>query len=213
MQYKRFRFWIFFSGVFVSFLFLSCSHSANQVKKVLKENQFYLIFTNGINKDATIIKHFNMNPNSRATHVGLLTFINNNWRVVHFLNDGNSAYKEESLKVFLESNNHSQTPQFSVWSVKNSTQFREEVNDKINRKRYRDLPYDYNFSLTNKKLYCSEFIYTLFYQIDPKILDIQPIKRPLTPPFNYLLDQDTLHYLPADIFQHSQQVSLVYRSE
>ncbi|MBN2868963.1 MAG: hypothetical protein JXK08_09845 [Flavobacteriaceae bacterium] len=170
----------------------------------------YLVFRGTKSKEGFFARDFNIND-SLSSHVGFLSYVNDNWVVFHVSNFKNkiSDLKKDCLDQFFEPKNE-EVFYGSLWEITVSDNFKNRVVKEIENFESKKVIFDKSFSLNDStKLYCSEFIVKLLEKSDSINFKFNTHNRQLKGIYKTYFRKDSLKYYPVDVFQDNKRINLI----
>ncbi len=159
-----------------------------------------IIFRNGIGKESSLIRKYSLRD-TNFSHVGLCLVYHGKPYVYHMLGGGDNISGKmlrERLDVFCDSTANDRIGVFKINTSKINLQRLAYFTDSIFNS---SVTFDYNFSLTNNSLYCTEFIVLAIRHASKNMLVVPPVRRPFHGERG-ISDRSVLEYYPIDYVQN-----------
>ncbi|MCH7525232.1 MAG: hypothetical protein IIC74_09580, partial [Bacteroidetes bacterium] len=86
----------------------------------------------------------------------------------------------------------------------------QQIKKELNYYLSKFIKFDKLFTLQDStKMYCSELIYKILYQIDSTNFNFKIHKRKLNGVYRTYFGKDTLEYYPVDVFQRNENIKKI----
>lgn len=173
----------------------------------IDSDKIYLAYRGTQSKIGFLVRDFNI-VDTLSSHIGILVFENEGpyvYNIADFNDEGSDLRKQEVSDFFYPEN---ETVFYSsVWEVKLNREEKKKVCKILNCYLLKDIKFDKRFELDKpERLYCSEFVYKVLFELDSDRFDFTPHKQRLKGVYKSYLQKDTLVYFPADIFQLNKSI-------
>lgn len=177
---------------------------------LLNRNKAYLLFRGTNSKEGVIAMEYSA-YNKSISHVGIVVYLEDEWRVYHILNSRNkSDIRYEPLAYFFDVKNE-KIHYAGIWKIGGLS--KEELSAlKRMLKEFETtiVKFDRGFDSDDaSKLYCSEFINYILHCVSPNKFYFPLHTIPLKRLHAIYLRRDSLSYYPVDAFQCHENISLL----
>jgi len=194
------------------FYLLSCnSNKKNFWSEIkLKQDDIYIVFRGTDTKQGFFARDFNI-KDTLSSHVGLLLFDKNNWFVynVSDFKDNLSDFRKQSIEDFFDLEEE-KISSASLWKIELDSSPTKHLSEILKEYESLNIKFDKYFTLKDSsKLYCSQFMKEVLFQIDSVKFNIKTRKRELKGIYKTYFQKDTLEYYPVDVFQLNKNIKKI----
>ena len=173
----------------------------------LDTSNIYLAFKGTSTKPGKIAKKYNL-YNKKASHVGILYYDIDEWKIIHVTNvkkNSNNLYIEKIDEYYRSTKEVNYESIFEIQNIN-----KDSVLVEIKKNENKLIEFDNDFDLQNKNFYCSEFVVSILglnRSLKPTKITITNFQHKI------FLGRDTLIYYPVDLFYNHANFKKIYEKD